>query len=270
MRRVLLATLLPAALLLGSCGHYVNYPSPSGPRYEGSFAARPDPDSVLRIVTFNIEYARQIDRAIGLLREDEHLRDADLLFLQEMDDSGTERIAAALGMHYLYFPATVHPKSGRDFGNAVLSRWPIRDARKLVLPHLARIAHSQRIATACTVDIGGQPVRLYSVHAALPLSVSGKGRRDQMQAIVDDARDAPAGVIVAGDLNSHGLGECFTAAGFDWPSRRIGSTEHWFDVDQIFTKGFRLAGPDQIGVVRDNRRASDHRPAWAVLLPIPR
>jgi endonuclease/exonuclease/phosphatase family metal-dependent hydrolase len=168
-------------------------------------------------------------------------------------------------MQYLYFPARPYLKSGRDFGNAILSRWPIRDARKLVLPHLARIVHSQRIATACTVDIGGQPVRLYSVHAALPFTVSGKGRREQMQAIIDDARDAPGGVIIAGDLHSHGLGECFADAGFAWPSRRIGSTERWFDVDQIFSRGFRLAGPDLIGVVRNNRKASDHRPVWAVM-----
>jgi len=253
--------------VLGSCGHYVNYVDPAGPRYQGAFAARRDPEAALRVVTFNIEFAREIDRAIGLLSEDEHLRGADLLFLQEMDEPGTERIAAALGMYYLYVPATIHAKTGRDFGNAILSRWPMRDAHKIILPHLARIAHSQRIATACTVDIDGVPARLYSVHAALPFSVSGRGRREQMQAVIDDAQSGPERTIVAGDLNSHGLGECFARAGFAWPSRHVGSTERWFDVDQVFVRGFRLAQPHSIGAVRDNRGASDHRPVWAVFEP---
>jgi endonuclease/exonuclease/phosphatase family metal-dependent hydrolase len=260
-----LAAAAAAALLLASCGHYVNYPDPTGPRYQGSFATAPDPEPALRIVTFNIQHAREIERAIGLLREDEHLRSADIIFLQEMDDPGTERVAAALGMHYVYYPALVHPASGHDFGNAVLSRWPLRDAAKIVLPHRARIAGSQRIATACTVDIADTPVRLYSVHAALPLSVSSKGRREQMRAVIDDASRGPAHVIVAGDLNSHGLGRPYAEAGFTWASERIGSTERWFDVDHVFLRGFRLAGDGAIGSVRDNRKASDHRPVWAVL-----
>ena len=261
--------LVALAMLLASCGHYVNYTDPTGPRYQGAFAARPDSEPALRVVTFNIAFAREIERAISLLQSDERLRDADLLFLQEMDEPGTERIAAALGMHWLYVPATVHAKTGRDFGNAILSRWPLRDARKIVLPHLARLARSQRIATACTVDIDGAPVRLYSVHAALPFTVSGRGRREQMQAVIDDAKSGPERTIVAGDLNSHGLGECFARAGFAWPSRHVGSTERWFDVDQIFVRGFRLAHPSAIGAVRDNRGASDHRPVWAVLEPDP-
>jgi endonuclease/exonuclease/phosphatase family metal-dependent hydrolase/protein tyrosine phosphatase (PTP) superfamily phosphohydrolase (DUF442 family) len=260
----LLALFLPVILLV-SCGRFVLYPDPSGPRYEGVFAPRPDRDSALRVVTFNIEHARHIDRAIALLEEDPHLRGADLVFLQEMDAAGTERIAQALGLSYVYFPAVVHPSSDHDFGNAVLSRWPVRDVRKIVLPHLARLAHSQRIATACTVDMDGQAVRLYSVHAALPFTVSGKGRREQMRAIVDDAADLPGRVIVAGDLNSHGLGGYFANTGFEWASRRVGSTEGWFDVDQVFLRGFRLVAPESIGVVRDNRGASDHRPLWAVL-----
>jgi len=182
-----------------------------------------------------------------------------------MDAPGTRQIADSLGLHYLYFPATIHPANDRDFGNAILSRWPIRDARKIVLPHLARIGHSERIATVGTVDIDGVPVRLYCVHLATPLAVSGGGRRDQARAILDDASETNEPVIVAGDLNSHGLGKVFAGAGFDWPSRRIGSTEWWFDFDHVFLRGIRLAAPESIGVVRDNRKASDHKPVWAVL-----
>ena len=265
--RMLLPALLAAVLALASCAHITNYSDPAGPRYSGSFPSLPDPEPALRVVTFNIEYARNIDGAIALLKEEPRLRNADLLFLQEMDAPGTRRIAQALGLNYAYCPSVIHPGAGHDFGNAILSRWPIRDEKKIILPHLARIGGSQRIAMAGTVDIDGTPVRLYSIHIALPVSVSGRGRRDQLREILEDASDTPSHVIIAGDLNSHNLGEFFARTGFAWPSRKIGSTERWFDVDQIFVRGFRVAGPATIGVVRENRGVSDHRPVWAVLAP---
>ena len=263
----LLAALALTLPLVTSCAHFVNYRDPAGPAYQGSFPTRPDPEPALRIITFNIAYAVHIDRAIALLREDPHLRDADLLFLQEMDDPGARRIAEALGMNYVYFPAAVHPKTDRDFGNAILSRWPIRDPRKILLPRSARLVRSQRVATAGTVDIGGIPVRLYSIHIATPLAVSGQGRREQLRGILEDTGDTPGHVIIAGDLNSHGLGRFFANTGFAWPTRKVGSTMRWFDLDQVFLRGFRLVAPESIGVVRDNRKASDHRPVWAVLAP---
>src|SRR5439155_4358719 len=187
--------------------------------------------------------------------------------LQEMDDSGTRRIAEALGLNYVYCPSTVHPGAGHDFGNAILARWPIRDGKKVILPHLARFGGSQRIATAGTVDIDGIPVRLYGVHAAMPFTVSGRGRREQLRAVLEDAAGGPERVIIAGDLNSHGLGAFFAHTGFTWSSREIGSTAGWFDVDQVFLRGFRLAEPTAIGVVREVRGVSDHHPVWAVLAP---
>jgi endonuclease/exonuclease/phosphatase family metal-dependent hydrolase/protein tyrosine phosphatase (PTP) superfamily phosphohydrolase (DUF442 family) len=259
--RVVVAVVL---LLLASCAHYHNYPDPAGPVFTGSFPARPDPDSALRVVTFNIQFARHVDVAITLLREDPRLRDADLLFLQEMDDPGTHRIAEALGLNYLYYPAVVHPRAGHDFGNAILSRWTIRDPKKIILPHLARFGGSQRIATAGTVDIDGTPVRLYSVHLPLPILMNGRKRKEQLRTVLEDADSGPERVIIAGDLNSHGLGAFFAHTGFAWPSREIGSTGRWFDVDHVFLRGLRLAGPATIGV-RENQGASDHRPVWAVL-----
>ena len=263
--RLLRAWMLAAPLLLGSCSHYVLYTDPEGPRYEGAFAARPHADTLVRVVTFNIQYARHIDIAIGLLTEDPHLRNADLVFLQEMDAPGTERVAEALGMDWLYFPAVVHPKAAHDFGNAILSRWPIRDGRKIILPHRARLVHSLRIAVTGIVDVAGTPVRVYSLHLAVPMTVSGKSREDQLRTVLADADSGQTHVIVAGDMNSHGIGKHAADAGWAWPTQHIGSTAGHKDLDHLFLRGLRLAAPDSIGVVHDNRGASDHRPVWAVL-----
>lgn len=259
--------LLATALALSSCGRAILYPDPQGPRFAETVPARPDPEPALRLVTFNIEHARRIDDAIALLREAPRLRDADLIFLQEMDEPGTRRIADSLGMSFLYFPAIVHPKSGHDFGNAILSRWPIEGGRKVILPHRAHFSGSQRIAVTGTVEIGGEPVRLYSLHLALPYMVGADQRREELRAVLDDAAGWPGRVIVAGDFNSHGLGAFLSRTGYAWPSEHIGSTAGWFDIDQVFLRGFRLAAPESIGVVKENRDASDHRPVWAVLAP---
>ena len=96
-----------------SCAKAVNYLDPSGPLYStprAETAAAPTEGRPLRVVSFNIAYAIEIDRAIEVLRETEALRDPDVLALQEMDAPGTERIARALGMNAVYFPSGVHPK----------------------------------------------------------------------------------------------------------------------------------------------------------------
>src|SRR6185436_18131400 len=111
-----------------------NYLEPEGPRYAGGpspmSAAPPRGDGSLRVVTFNVEYAKRIPEAIAALRAD-GLRGADVIALQEMDAPGTAAIAEALGMNYVYYPASRHPKTGRDFGNAILSPWPIEASRKV-------------------------------------------------------------------------------------------------------------------------------------------
>jgi len=255
------------ALALLSCARTFNYVDPSTPRYANSRQAPADPEPAIRIVSFNIQYSRHIDEAIHLLQEDPQLRDADLVLLQEMDEVGTERIADALSFNYVYYPAVLHPTPKHDFGNAILSRWPIRDDRKIILPHLAMLRKSQRIATAGTVTIQGLPVRVYSLQLALPFLVSGKGRREQLETVLADTLGGPERVIIAGDLNSHGIGDVIARAGFSWPTEHLGATSHHLDLDHIFVKGFLPAGEPAAGAVHDNRGASDHRPVWTVVVP---
>jgi endonuclease/exonuclease/phosphatase family metal-dependent hydrolase/protein tyrosine phosphatase (PTP) superfamily phosphohydrolase (DUF442 family) len=261
--------LMLAGVLLtaSSCTRTLNYAAPAAPRYAGTAAAPSDPEDAIRVVTFNVECAEHIDAAIALLRQAPELRGADLIFLQEMDAPAVQRIAESLGLHWVYYPAVVHPKHERDFGNAILSRWPIEGDRKIILPHRARIGRSQRIAVAGTVTIRGEPIRVYSIHLALPVQVGPGGRREQAEAIIADAQSGPGRVIVAGDLNWKGVGEAFERAGFAWPTRGLGRTTKIFDVDHIFLRGFRAARTPPTGRVEDNRGASDHRPVWGVFAP---
>jgi endonuclease/exonuclease/phosphatase family metal-dependent hydrolase len=245
-----------------------NYASPLGPRYAGasSITAVPVPrrdSSTLRVVTFNVQYAEHIDRAIALLESSAALRNADIIALQEMDAPGARRIAEALAMSYVYYPASVAPATGRDFGNAVLSRWPIVADAKIVLPHVARLRGSERIATAATILVDGVALRVYSVHLGTKVEIGPGARRDQVRTILADAVAYPH-VVVGGDLNSRGIGEEFRAAGFLWPTEHDPRTHLFFNWDHIFFRGVAAADSSRAGVVHDTLGASDHRPVWAV------
>ncbi len=268
MNRRLVVLLLAAAV--GGCRAVVNYQSPLGPRYAGgSTAASPAAvaagSHMLRVVTYNVQWGKHVDRAISVLTTRAPLPDADIVVLQEMDAEGTRRIADALGMAWVYYPAAVHPKLGHDFGNAILSRWPIVVDEKLLLPHIGGLRHAQRIATAATVLVGALQVRVYSAHLGTPGDIRSSKRRDQADAILADAATYPL-VIVAGDMNSHGIGKEFVANGYVWPTEHNGFTTAVFNWDHVFLKGFAAPSPDRqlTGIVRDTLGTSDHDPVWAV------
>ena len=271
-RKRLAAVLLAAAS--AACATATNYLDPKGPlhefRREGEPPAAPG-STPIRVVSFNIEHAIEIDGALSVLREVEPLRHPDVLALQEMDAPGTERIARALGMNAVYFPSGVHPKHDRDFGCAVLSPWPLTEARKIVMPHRARITGLQRVVTVVTLQRGGGRWRVYSVHLPSPMGISPTSRREEIDLLVKDASSSPDPVILAGDFNSEEAGEAFVRAGFVWPTRDLPATVRalgvGFRYDHVLARGLRPAPDPAAGVVLDNRQASDHCPIWAVLVP---
>jgi endonuclease/exonuclease/phosphatase family metal-dependent hydrolase len=267
MRLNVVTAALVGAAVLGGCARGVNYLRPDGPRYAGGVlhpiragsgggAAR-----AIRLVTFNVQWAAQVDSTIALLGQTPELEGADVVALQEVDAAACERIARALDMRYVYYPATRHPKFHRDFGNAVLTRWPIVADRKVLLPHLGRFRRTVRAATAATVLVDGAAIRVYSAHLGMVTEVSPGGKRDQVRAILADAA-AHSRVIVMGDMNSHGIGETFRSAGYTWPTERNPRTLQWGNWDHVFVKGI-VPADRATGVVTDNRRASDHRAVWA-------
>ena len=267
------ATALLAALVSGSCASAHNYLDQSGPSYVGNHASAVPvalEDRPLRVVTFNIEYGRRVDEAIVALRVYAPLRSPDVLCLQEMDAPGVSRIAVALGMNYVYYPASRDGKTGRDFGNAVLSPWPIETSWKTLLPHTSRLIHRGRAAVVARVLVGETPLLVYSIHLGSPIGISGGQRRRQAEAVLADLRARPEGAIVAGDVNSHSVGEVFEAAGLAWPTRDIGGTRGGHSFDHVFARGLAIALPPFAGVVREAKEASDHRPVWALLTLAPR
>src|SRR6266508_1323895 len=190
---------------------------PAGPRYAGGprvgHAGKAADAGTRRIVSFNIEFGVHVGSAIGLLTSDPALRAADVILLQEMDGEVTERVADALGLWYGYFLSIYHLRTRREFGNAVLSRWPIVEDRKILLPHTARFSRTQRTATAATLRVGESLVRAYSTHLSTMTDVAPAGRRDQLRTILSDAAQYPR-VIIGGDMNDAAVGEVAREMGY--------------------------------------------------------
>jgi endonuclease/exonuclease/phosphatase family metal-dependent hydrolase len=260
-----------AAVLVAGCARTTNLLDPALPRFSGSYALQGQDARVtgpIRIVTFNIKLARRIDSAVAVLESDS-LAGADVIALEEMDNVGTDRIARALHMNYVYYPGSIHPTEHKFFGNAVLSRWPIARTSKILLPHESRTRHQRRAATSADVVVRGDTIRVYGVHLETPSGGGDRVREDQVDTILADAASFRGPIVIAGDFNSYGIGVFLTRHGYRWLTEHIGSTISMFTWDHIFVRGMASAGPGHTGVVRENHGASDHRPVWAVVVPVP-
>lgn len=244
-----------------------NYPERTGPRFTGerpSAGSRAEAE-YLRVVSFNIDHGIEVDRAAALFARDEAMRRADIVLLQEMEESGTERLADALGMSHVYYPAGRHPVSRRHFGNAILTTGRIVRDEKHLLPHLGRVRGTQRIAVGAGIAFGDLEIAAFSVHLATLLDASLEVQRDQLVAVLDAAEPLQGPVIIGGDFNRRALGHVVARRGYRWLTEHAGPTLGPFAVDHLFARGLPDGAAASAGVVRDTNGASDHRPVWTAL-----
>jgi endonuclease/exonuclease/phosphatase (EEP) superfamily protein YafD len=255
----------------GCAAKAVNYADPLGPRYDGRDGVAPvSAPRVLRIVTFNIEYGKRVEEAIAALRTRPELRWPDLLFLQEMDAPGVATIARALALNSAYFPVSQDSETKHDFGNAILSPWPIEEAWKVPLPHLSRVVGRARAGVGARIVIGSRSLRAYSVHLGAPLGTTGGERREQARILTEKALETPGPIVVAGDFNSRDVGGVLVERGFRWITESLGPTVKLgpfsMRFDHVFAWGLRPTdGGVAAGVAREVNDASDHFPVWALL-----
>jgi endonuclease/exonuclease/phosphatase family metal-dependent hydrolase len=216
----------------------------------------------------------------------------------ELIDMPTE-LAAMTGYESRYaavegFPI-VDPDDGRTiggclWGNAILSRLPIRASETLGLPisadadlveavgsdhPLAGIAFAdaptgareRRCLLRVEVDGPGGPLSVVGTH----LTHVGSGqRRLQAEAVAALLAARPGPVVVAGDLNAPieapdhaplttGLADAFEAAGIAPGDPGRASCGPW-RIDHLLARGLR---PLSVEVRRDAGEASDHHPVVA-------
>nr|WP_156582687.1 MULTISPECIES: endonuclease/exonuclease/phosphatase family protein [Rhizobium/Agrobacterium group] len=142
--------------------------------------------SIVRFVSYNIQYGIGLDGKFDPIRIAKNLEGADVIALQEVTRGYPANGGADLPeifanhfpeYHWVYGPACdLHASSalikGRrvdkrfQFGNMVLSRWPILANRLLLLPRTRTFEklNNQRAATEAVIDAPGGALRVYSVH----------------------------------------------------------------------------------------------------------
>lgn len=245
-----------------------NFDHPNGPKFIGAFATEtPAADSDFVAVSYNLRYGEAVTETIRAFREVDPLPAADIIMLQEMDEDGVAKIARELDFNYVYYPASV-AGDGDNFGNAILSRWPITDPTKLILPGLHPLTGQQRTATRAIVHLGEVEILVYSTHIEV-VTAPPAYREAQFEAILADIPTTASHVIVGGDFNTitargvDALAELYADSGLAHASAGLGPTFTRFGMrpaatDHLFSRGFTLG---DAGVL-DGITASDHFPVW--------
>jgi endonuclease/exonuclease/phosphatase family metal-dependent hydrolase len=165
----------------------------------------------LHAMTYNIRTGIGMDNQYDIRRIAEVIRQAgaDFVALQEVDSYFSPRslyeeqvglLASQLDMYAAYGPNllfTPDPgrKEQRQYGNAVLSRYPIQSWRN---HYLTSYESEQRGALETEIAIGDQTISFYSVH----LGLDKQQRLKQVQELIRIAGATPNPVIIGGDFNA--------------------------------------------------------------------
>lgn len=240
----------------------------------------------LRVLTYNIHKCiGGFDRCYRPQRVVETIVHyaPDLILLQEVEE-GTRRshdhrqvelLGDLLGFeHRTWFP-NVKLRGGGEYGNAILSRWPLigsnnidltigRRKQRSVLHAEVRVRHDE-------VD---RTVHLFNMH----LGLSQLERRAQLRTFLQSHpfsglhHDTP--MIVGGDFNDvYGrLGRVLGVSGFRGcertPPRTFPAWAPLRALDSLYVRGaIRLLGIHR-GETELARHASDHRPLFADLVMV--
>ena len=140
----------------------------------------------MKVVSYNIQYTRGKDNRYDTARIADTVRDADVIALQEvnrhwprtgMADQPHDIAALLPDRYWIYGPAFDLDMSEvrddrsvenrrRQFGNMLLSRWPILSSRNHLMPYMGSSTHDNHQSTALegVITVGDRAIRFYSLH----------------------------------------------------------------------------------------------------------
>jgi endonuclease/exonuclease/phosphatase family metal-dependent hydrolase len=198
--------------------------------------------------------------------------DADVLALQEVDSAPgpavepvqMELLAHTVGLHAISGPTL--ERRGGHYGNALLTRLPVRAVRKLDLTVYRR---EPRGALDVDLDVDGAVLRVIATHLGLLPSERRRQVQRILEAVADDHGDV---TVLLGDIN-----EWFVAGRpLRWLHSRFGrggqgrSYPSWcpvFALDRVWVRPERAMSAFTVRHAQGlARRASDHLPVTAEVL----
>lgn len=238
-----------------------------------------------RVVSWNLERGIELEGQLEAFKTHPYLRDADLFLLTETDvgmaRSGNlavaQTLARELDLSYAFAPCYLNlaKGSGVEFdvsgdnhlglhGNAVLSRYPLENARSIPLKNgKDKMAGREKrlgnqTALAVDVDLPGLPLTAVAVH--LDAQSRQRHRHDQMCDVLDGLPEEGR-AIIGGDWNTttHNSSRAFYAIMGYWLRVFMGidrSIDHYLHPYRSFERelfelleqrGFDYRGCNRLG-----------------------
>jgi endonuclease/exonuclease/phosphatase family metal-dependent hydrolase len=162
----------------------------------------------VRVMSFNIQHGEGADGVINLPRIAEVIRaaGAEVVAVQEVDQATTRsggvdqagELGRLLGMNH-YFGRSINYQGG-GYGNAILSRYPIRQQKRTLLARL-NVSVEQRSVTEVVLDLGGAELVLLNTH--LDAGASDDERLHSIAQLRTISQDyGPRPFVLCGDFNT--------------------------------------------------------------------
>lgn len=160
----------------------------------------------ITVMTYNIHATRGMDKVYNAERIAQVIKTQkpDLVALQEVDQlterSGFVDVLAVLkektGMHGVFMKTFNY--QGGEFGNAILSRYPIIESRTIHLPSRSEYEPRIMMMIAC-VNETGDTLHFYNTH--LDHHLNDSDRPGQIQKIISTLQEDNSKIFLAGDFN---------------------------------------------------------------------
>ncbi|GAA3137626.1 endonuclease/exonuclease/phosphatase family protein [Streptomyces rameus] len=262
-------------------------PTPAGPHSTHSTHNTHDTRVPLRVATYNIHAGAGEDDVFDLGRTAAAIRGlrADVIGLQEVDvhwgarsdftDEARE-LAARLRMRFFFAPIydlPADPAGGprRQYGVAVLSRFPVRDAQNHEITRLSTQTPDPVPAPApgfaeVTIRVRGTRVHVYSTH--LDYRRDPSVRRAQVDDMLAVLAEDPGPKVLLGDFNAEPNAPELAKLWGPLRDAAPGGGKTYPAVDPVRRIDLVTVSPDVIvtGTHESGTTASDHRPVVADLL----
>jgi endonuclease/exonuclease/phosphatase family metal-dependent hydrolase len=246
---------------------------------------RRDATIPLRVLTYNIRAGNgELQRTAETIRR----LAPDIAGLQEVDVNWSERsgfedqarsLGESLGMQVRFAPIYMlagadSTKPARQYGVAVLSKYPIVRWRNDTLTRLSTIARDPAPAPApglleATIDVNGVAVRVFNTH--LDYRSDPRVRKKQVEEMLTHMGNATGPTLVFGDLNAtpesaelqpllqrlRDAWQSKSEPGFTYPADKPAKR-----IDYVLTSDHFRVRSASVPVTE----ASDHRPVFVELL----
>jgi endonuclease/exonuclease/phosphatase family metal-dependent hydrolase len=217
-----------------------------------------DPQSTIRIGTYNIHGGKGTDGRRDLSRTAEVVRGADLVALQEVRSSArsanqVRQLAVDLGLGWIFAP-TLRRWCRNYRGNGLLTAMHVSHWQTYHLPNAG--GRRFRAYTVVHAMLGDTAVSLLFTHLH-----TRNGREQQLKVVLEHFANLPVPAVLVGDLNSKPgdavLARYLPKDHVDAINLVLGTRDESDRVDWILTRGLEITAGDFVAP-----GVSDHPYYW--------